>query len=304
MPHLRSTVAHAYARLTAMKLYAYRALDYLHAATATDRRYMLFAAVQKAKVSTEGVKVMGLLSECIGAKGFESDTYFEMALRDAQLIPSVEGSTHVNLGLTARFITRYFSRPDSTLVEPKSLLTGEAAAGENPFLMEAKTGALNSIGFADFLSAYQPLMSLTNVRLFAGQANAFQQFIWAARAIRVPLADSEISLTLGQFLATIAYGQLIAENCRRLKVPSQMVNAIFHLLVSDLSVLALALASSAKLNALSKVLIRRLIAVPRTAAWDWDFVSAQVMEQYSPRAASGSENGEPATTVATPPLPA
>jgi arginine decarboxylase len=68
-----------------MKLYGYRALDYVHAANERDRRYVLFCAVQKAKVSTEGVKVMALLSECIGAKGFESDTYFEMALRDAHL---------------------------------------------------------------------------------------------------------------------------------------------------------------------------------------------------------------------------
>jgi acyl-CoA dehydrogenase len=69
MPHIRATMSHAYARLTAMKLYAYRALDYVHAASAEDRRYLLFAAVQKARVSTEGVKVMALLSECMGARG-------------------------------------------------------------------------------------------------------------------------------------------------------------------------------------------------------------------------------------------
>jgi len=89
-----------------MKLYAYRALDYVHAANATDRRHILFCAVQKAKVSTEGVRVMALLSECINAKGFESDTYFETALRDIQLIPGLEGSTHINLDMTAQFIDR------------------------------------------------------------------------------------------------------------------------------------------------------------------------------------------------------
>src|SRR4030095_4235652 len=87
MPHIRATMSQAYARLAAMKLYAYRALDYVHAASAADRRYLLFTAVQKAKVSTEGVKVMTLLSECIGARGFESETYFESALRVVKLIP-------------------------------------------------------------------------------------------------------------------------------------------------------------------------------------------------------------------------
>ena len=61
---------------------------------------------------------MDLLRECIGAKAFESDTYFEMALRDAQLIPNLEGSTHINLGLATQFIPRYFARPNRSLAEP------------------------------------------------------------------------------------------------------------------------------------------------------------------------------------------
>ena len=69
MPHIRAALAQARARLIAMKLYAYRTLDYVHAASAEDRRYLFYCAVQKAKVSTEGVKVMALLSECVGAKG-------------------------------------------------------------------------------------------------------------------------------------------------------------------------------------------------------------------------------------------
>ena len=104
----RANVIRAWLRLTAMKLYAYRALDYVHAASGSDRRYLLFCAVQKAKVSTEGLKVMSLLQECIGAKGFESSGYFEMALRDIQLIPSLEGSMHINLGLAVQFIPRVF----------------------------------------------------------------------------------------------------------------------------------------------------------------------------------------------------
>ena len=137
MPHIGSATAQAYARLTGMKLYAYRALDYIHGCSEADRRYLLFAAVQKAKVSTEGVKVIALLSECLGAKGFEADTYFEMALRDIQLIPGLEGSTHVNLGLAAQFARKYFGEYDPNLADPKSLIAGDAAAGENSYLMEA-----------------------------------------------------------------------------------------------------------------------------------------------------------------------
>ena len=140
-----------------MKLYAYRALDYVHAASAEDRRYLLFTAVQKARVSTEGVKVMALLSECVGAKGFESDTYFEMAIRDAQLIPGLEGSMHINLALAARFILRYCDRPDGTLVNPKPLQHSDASDGANGYLTEARSGAIGTITFPPFLRAYESL---------------------------------------------------------------------------------------------------------------------------------------------------
>jgi acyl-CoA dehydrogenase len=93
MPHIRVMIARAYARLAAMKLFAYRAIDYFECASADDRRYLLFSAVQKAKVSTDGVRVIDTLLECMGARGFESETYFEMALRDARLLPVLEGSS-------------------------------------------------------------------------------------------------------------------------------------------------------------------------------------------------------------------
>jgi hypothetical protein len=87
------------------------------------------------------------------------------------------------------------------------------------------------------------------------------------------MGDSEIALILGQFTATIAYGQLVAESAERHAVPPPVVNTIFHLLVQDVSSTALMLASSPKLNLLSKVLIRRLIAIPTTTAVEWEFVA-------------------------------
>jgi acyl-CoA dehydrogenase len=276
MPHLGAAMAQAYARLVAMKLYAYRALDYVHAAGPADRRYLLFTAVQKAKVSTEGVKVMALLSECAGARGFDSETFLETALRDAQLIPAVEGSTHINLGLTVQFIPRYFARPDAGLTDPKSLVAGEDTSRENPYLMEARTGMLGSIGFRHFLDSYQGLMSIPNVRLFAKQAGAFRLFVWAIRSRRAALAETEIPLALGQCLATIAYGQLIAENSVRLNIPQAMVSIIFHLLVGDLTESALKLAASPRLGAVDRLLLRRMVGIPSASGAEWDFVAGRV----------------------------
>jgi acyl-CoA dehydrogenase len=276
MPHIRAKMAQAYARLTAMKLYAYRALDYVQAARADDRRYVLFCAVQKAMVSTEGVKVVGLLAECVGAKAFEADTYLEMALRDAQLIPNLEGSAHINLGTATQLIPRYFARPGAEVTAPASLFAGEMAADENAYLMQARTGSLHTIEFAPFLHAYRPLRSNANVRRFARQARWFGQLVRATPELGASKSETEMSQALGRCAVTIAYGQLLAESARRLAVPAQMISAIFQLLVTDLSTSALALASLPELGAAGRAAARRVVSVPRSTRADWEFVAARM----------------------------
>ena len=76
-PHIQKIFTESYARLTAMKLYALRSLDYFRSATDQDRRYLLFNPIQKMKVTTQGMKIIEMLLDAIAAKGFEQDTYFE-----------------------------------------------------------------------------------------------------------------------------------------------------------------------------------------------------------------------------------
>lgn len=270
MPHIGSAVAQAYARLTAMKLYAYRALDYVHAASADDRRYLLFCAVQKARVSTEGVKVISLLADCIGAKGFETDTYFEMARRDVQLIPSLEGSMHINLGLTAQFIPQYFNRSQFSRPIPESS-AAQRGLTENAYLMEAHGSQINTVEFPHYLDAYRPPKSVPNVRIFARQATAFRRLARSG-SFREGEAQGPTTMAQGNCMATIAYGQLVAENCARFEMPRQMVAALFHLLINDLSNSALMLASSSDLSAGNRRLIERMVAIPKSTDADWSFV--------------------------------
>ena len=276
MPHLRFAMAQAYVRLTAMKLYGYRALDYLAGASATDRRYLLYCAVQKAKVSAEGVRVMAQLSQCIGAKGFEADTYFEMALRDVQLFPGLEGSTHINLSQTAQFISRYFDPAHLGLPNPKSLTLTREVAQASPYLFQARTGSINTIAFSHYLASYKPLVAIPNVRLFVKQAKAFQLLV-----LKLPgdVAEKNVQadLALGQCLATIAYAQLIAESAVCLAIPALVVSTIFHLLVNDLTCDALSLASTGQFDAsIAQLFVRRTSLVPQTTAADWDFVATRV----------------------------
>jgi len=278
IPHIQATMVLAFARLTAMKLYAYRALDYIHSSSASDRRYLLFTAVQKAKLSTEGVKVMALLSECIGARGFESETYFEMALRDVLLVPGLEGSTHINLGLTDQFIPRYFSNPNMALREPGSLVAGEVGARENTYLMEAHRGAAHMIEFPDFLKAYEPLLSVPNVKLFAKAVKAFQLFVQGLAVDHTSRAEMPSTLALGQCLAIVAYAQLIAENIVRLQISRPLTAALFHALANDFNTAALALASCWEPSEVRPIHIRRMIAVSRITQAELEALSKKMLE--------------------------
>jgi len=279
MSHLRAATAIAFARLTAMKLYAYRALDYVQASSADERRYLLFNAVQKAKVSTEGVKVMGLLSECIGARGFEAVTYFESALRDAQLIPGLEGSTHINFGLTAQFIDTYFAISDRDGPPPAEVLHQEDA-DENPYSMAARDRNARTVRFTPCLRAYEPLQTLANVRAFMTQVEAFQLFVAGGVSTLNPDGDAGLLIAIGKCFSIIAYAQLIAENCLAVKVAPATVSVMFHALLEDLGTEALKLSAMFPVGSAERARLWDLVRVPETAAADLDFVSEFIAARY------------------------
>ena len=94
-----------------MKLFGDRAIDYFRAAGPDDRRYLLFNPITKMKVTTEGERVIDDLWDVIAAKGFEKDTYFEMAARDIRALPKLEGTVHVNMALVLKFMANYLFNP-------------------------------------------------------------------------------------------------------------------------------------------------------------------------------------------------
>ncbi len=110
-PHVRQMFTDAFARLVAMKLFTLRAADYMRSASPTDRRYLLYNPMVKMKVTTQGEEVINLLWDVIAAKGFEKDTYFEMAARDIRALPKLEGTVHVNIALIVKFMPNYFFNP-------------------------------------------------------------------------------------------------------------------------------------------------------------------------------------------------
>jgi acyl-CoA dehydrogenase len=279
MPHIRAATARAYARLTAMKLYAYRALDYLHAASVDDRRYLLFCAVQKAKVSIEGVRVMAQLAECLGAKGFESDTYFESALRDIQLIPTLEGSTHLNYTQAAQFLTAYLLESGDGVGVPGSRMTGAVQSAENPYLMSARTGGARGVAFGPYLRAYRPLSAVANVRRFVCQAKALRRFAWAGRSRKDWADGADGLIALGRCLSTLAYAQLVAEQAVLARVPLAMVAVIFEQLVESLGEDSLQVAALTRRGSRLNRLIGQVHLRPRTTATETAAVGEWVADR-------------------------
>jgi acyl-CoA dehydrogenase len=280
LPHIRVSTALAFARLTAMKFYAYRALDYLQAAGDEDRRYLLFHAVQKARVSTEGVKVMGLLCECVGARGFEADTFFESALREAPMIPSLEGSTHINLGLTAQFLDPYFADAPNDPPDRGSLALGAAAADENPYWLAARDRNPRTVRFAPFARAYQPLESVPNVRLFVEQVRAYRKFARGVTAMNLT-SHAGLLIAVGKCFAVVVYAQLVAETCATVAAAPEMVSVLFHTLVEDLSEEALRLAAMFPPGATERAQLRPVVRVPRTEAGELALVSETLAAQFA-----------------------
>ena len=85
-----------YTRLVAMRMFSFRATDYMRTASATDRRYLLYLN-GKMKVTMQGEEVVTALWNIIATKGLNKDAYFEMAIRDIQMLPRLEGTVHVNM---------------------------------------------------------------------------------------------------------------------------------------------------------------------------------------------------------------
>jgi len=273
MPHIRNTTICAYARLLAMKLYAYRALDYVQAANADERRFLLFNAVQKARVSTQGVRVIELLTECIGARGFETMFRFESALREAPMVPVLEGSTHINFGLTAQFVDRYFAHSETEPTFPPSVALNGASAGENPYWFDARDRNPKTVKFAKCLKAYERLGSAPNVALFVEQAGAFREFVREGLSKLAPGTDSGLQIALGRCFSAVVYGQLVAENCILAGVALPVVSVIFQCLVEDLSAEALQMSAHFEHQSIQREQLANIIRIPRTAAADLAAVS-------------------------------
>ncbi len=237
-PHIQQLFVDAYTRLVAMKLFASRASDYMRTASSNDRRYLLYNPMVKMKVTTQGEEVINLLWDIIAAKGFEKDTYFEMAARDIRALPKLEGTVHVNMALIVKFMTNYFFKPASFATIPSM-----ADRTHDEFLFaQGPTKGLGDIRFHDYNLAYNSL-DLPNIAVFKEQIAMLQGFLLSASPDDGQRRDIDFLLTLGELFTLVAYGQLLIEKAMIDKIDHALVDQIFDFMVRDFSKFALQLYS-------------------------------------------------------------
>jgi len=236
--HVRQMFTDAYARLAAMKLFTLRAADYMRSASPADRRYLLYNPLVKMKVTTQGEGVINLLWDVIAAKGFEKDTYFEMAARDIRALPKLEGTVHVNIALIVKFMANYFFASGDY---PEMARRSDAA--DDLFLFNQ--GPARGLGQVLF-HPYHPVFKrfdLPNVHIFTEQTRAFKQMLASSPPSEAQQKDVDFLLALGEIFAAIVYAQLILENAEIYAVDNDLVDQIFDCLVRDVSADALNLYS-------------------------------------------------------------
>ncbi|TFH23089.1 MAG: acyl-CoA dehydrogenase [Myxococcales bacterium] len=233
-PQVRNLMMDAYSRLVAMKLVGLRAADYMRSASSEDRRYLLFNPIVKMKVTTQGEDVIDHLWDVIAARGFEEDTYFEMATRDIRALPKLEGTVHVNIALIVKFLANYFFNPAEFPEIPRR----DDAADDAFLFQQGATRGLGGIQFHDYRPVFDR-WSLANVEIFKEQIETIRTLCTEAPPSRDQSKDLDFLLAVGEIFILVVYGQLILENAEIYEVPDALVNQIFDVLVRDMSHYAL-----------------------------------------------------------------
>ena len=239
--HVRRLLTDAYVRLVAMRLVCTRASDYMRSASAEDRRYLLYSPLTKAKVTSEGERVITALWDVIAAKGVEKDTFFETVAREIGLLPRLEGTVHINIGLLGKFMPNYLFAPDAAL----PLIGRRDDAADDSFLFaQGPTGGLGKVRFHNWRAPFDSYAHLPNVALLREQIDVLAEMLASATPDAAQQKDIDFAFGVGQLFALVPYAQLILEEAALSGLTGScepLIDEIFAVLVRDFNTYAVEL---------------------------------------------------------------
>ncbi|MCP5207279.1 MAG: acyl-CoA dehydrogenase [Hahellaceae bacterium] len=255
--HIKQLFTEAYARLSAMKLFGQRAIDYMRCASHEDRRYLLFTPMVKMKVTTQGEEVMNLLWDVIAAKGFEKNMYFEMAVKDIRALPKLEGTVHVNMALILKFMGNYFFKPGKF----PEIGRMDEAKNDDFLFDQGPTKGLGKTRFHDYRKIYNQY-DLPNVNIFKKQIRLLKILLVAGKPSEEQSKDFDFLLHLGELFTLVVYGQLILENAKLTGIEDDLIEQIFDFIIRDFSKFALVLRQKGCATLVQQTICERMIKRP------------------------------------------
>jgi acyl-CoA dehydrogenase len=256
-PQVQRLFTDAYCRLVAMRMFSYRATDYMRCASLGDRRYLLFNPMVKMKVTMQGERVVADIWDVIAAKGFENEPFFEVAAREIGAFPKLEGTTHVNMALIVKFMRNYLFNPAEFPDIPQ-----RTDLADDTFLFDqGPTKGLGNVQFHDYRLAYDRF-DLPNIEVFKRQIERFKAWLATAGPDQGQLRDIDYMLSVGELFCLVVYGHLILEKAQMDGTDPDLLNQIFDVFVRDFSVYATILHGKAGNTAEQQDLILRLIKAP------------------------------------------
>jgi acyl-CoA dehydrogenase len=218
--------------------------------------------------------VIDLLWEVIAARGFEKDTYFEMATRHIRTLPKLEGTVHVNMALVMKFMANYLFNPGEFEPVPRRL----DAADDEFLFRQGPTRGLGKVQFHDWHAAYRAFGDVPNVGRFVEQAEGLLALLESAPPDEEQQRDLDFLLTLGELFTLVPYGQLILEQATLTGLDRALVDQVFDVLVRDFSAHAVALhgkaSSTEAQQAWALEHVRKPVVDENRAARVWDDVRA------------------------------
>jgi acyl-CoA dehydrogenase len=221
------------------------------------------------KVTTQGEDVINHMWDVIAAKGFEKDTYFEMAARDIRALPKLEGTVHVNIALIVKFMANYFFQPAELPQIPRR----DDPRNDDFLFDQGPTRGLGRIRFHDYAPVFARF-DLPNVNVFRGQVEVFKEMLAGATPDKAQTRDIDFLLAVGEIFTLVVYAQLLLENAEIYAVDQPLVNQIFDVLVRDFSRFAVQLhgkpsTSTAQAEHCLRMIRRPVVDEARTAqVWD------------------------------------
>ena len=262
--------------------YWWRAGDYMRTATGEDRQYLLYNPLVKARVTSEGERVLTDLWDVIAARGVEKDTFFEAASRDIRWLPRLEGTVHVNTALMVKFMPNYLFAPDESLPQ---IGVADEPVNDDYLFDQGPTRGLGKIKFRDYRPALDGFAAIPNVAVFRAQVDAFVALVAGAPPTTEQQDEIDFSLAVGQLFALLVYTGLVLEAVPAWGVADELLDEMFSVFVRDFNGYATDLlgktSTTSEQAELARAILRQPAADPARSNHVWQkhvFVHKDIYE--------------------------